>query len=67
MQNVSDIEMDVETGRWTYVLTGLEGVPYLVLISFESRDLAEKSRTLMKNGAVEDALEGANIEITGEI
>ena len=67
MHNVSDVEIDVGTGNWTYIVTDLDGLPYLIILSFVDREAAEKSRMLMKNGAVADALTDAHIEITGEI
>ena len=66
MPLVSEIEWDRHFGRWTYTVSKYADKGKVMLVSFDTRDLAVQSRIAMISGDDNEAVIGSEIEIMDE-
>ena len=66
MTQVSDVEWDRQFGRWTYAVSKYGDKGKVMLVSFETKDLAARSRFEMISGDDTVAVTVAEIEIADE-
>ena len=66
MPSVSDVEWDSEFGRWTYTVTNYADKGKVMLVSFDTKELALLSRIAMVCGDELAAVIGSEIEVRDE-